>query len=78
MCIKKLYLWLAITIMCQVFELASGAEFADVFLSSFGRDVETLGDGEICVAVEFTGEAVEKGLAEDGNSASSGVGVGGW
>ena len=64
--------------MCQVFELASGAEFADVFLSSFGSDVKTLGDGEICAAVEFGWKAVEECLAENGDSASSGVGVGGW
>ena len=64
--------------MCQVFELASGTEFADVFLGGFGCDVKTLGDGEICATVEFGREAVEEGLTEDGDSASSGVGVGGW
>ena len=64
--------------MCQVFDLACGAEFADVFLGGFGSDVKASGDGEICVAVEFGREAVEKGLAKDGDSASSGVGVGGW
>ena len=53
MCIKKLYLWFAITVMCQVLELACGTEFADVFLSSFGCDVKASGDGEICVAVEL-------------------------
>ena len=64
--------------MCQVFDLAGGAEFADVFLGGFGCDVKALGDGEIGAAVEFTGEAVEKGLAENGDGASSGIGVGGW
>ena len=64
--------------MCQVFELAGGAEFADVFFGGFGCNVETLGDGEICAAVEFGWKAFEEGLTEDGDSASSGVGVGGW
>ena len=41
--------------MCQVFYLTCGAEFANVFFSGFGSDVKTLGDGEICAAVEFTG-----------------------
>ena len=41
--------------MCQVFYLACGAEFADVFFGGFGSDVKTLGDGEICAAVEFGG-----------------------
>ena len=58
--------------------MAGGAEFADVFFGGFGCDVETLGDGEICATVEVAGEAVEKGLAENGDGASSGVGVGGW
>ena len=49
--------------MCQVFDLAGGAEFADVFLGGFGSDVKTLGDGEIGAAVEFGREAVEEGLA---------------
>ena len=61
-----------------MFELASGAEFADVFFGCFGSDVKTLGDGEIGVAVEFGWEAVEECLAENGDGASSGVGVGGW
>ena len=61
-----------------MFELASGAVFADVFLSGFGRDVKAFGDGEIGAAVEFGREAVEEGLTEDGDSASSGVGIGGW
>ena len=30
--------------MCQVFELAGGAEFADVFFGGFGCDVKTLGE----------------------------------
>ena len=64
--------------MCQVFELASGAEFADVFLGGFGSDVKTLGDGEIGAAVEFGREAVEKGLAKNGDGATCGVCVGGW
>ena len=61
-----------------MFELASGAEFADVFLGGFGSDVKTLGDGEIGATVEFGWKAVEECLAEDDDSASSGVGVGGW
>ena len=61
-----------------MFELAGGAEFADVFLSGFGSDVKTLGDGEIGATIELGREIVEECLAEDGNSASSGVGVGGW
>ena len=61
-----------------MFELASGAEFADVFFGGFGSNVETLGDGEICAAVEFGWEAVEECLTEDGDSASSSVGIGGW
>ena len=64
--------------MSQVFYLAGGAEFANVFLGGFGSDVKTLGDGEIGAAVEFGGEAIEECLTEDGDSASSGVGVGGW
>ena len=64
--------------MCQVFELAGGAEFADVFLSGFGSDVKVFGDGEICAAVEFGGEAIEECLAKNSDGASSGVGVGGW
>ena len=64
--------------MSQVFDLSSGAEFADVFFGGFGCDVETLGEGEICAAVEFGWEAIEECLAENGDSASSGVGVGGW
>ena len=39
--------------MSQVFDLSSGAEFADVFLSGFGSDVKAFGDGEICATVEF-------------------------
>ena len=46
--------------MSQVFDLSSGTEFADVFFGGFGSDVKTLGDGEICAAVEFGGEAIEK------------------
>lgn len=42
--------------MCQVFYLAFGAEFADVFLGGFGCDVKALGDGEIGAAVEFARE----------------------
>lgn len=61
-----------------MFELAGGAEFADVFLGGFGCDVKTLGDGEIGATVEFGWEAIEECLAENGDSASSGVGVGGW
>ena len=64
--------------MCQVFDLAGGAEFAEVFFGGFGCNVETLGEGEICAAVELGREIVEECLAEDGNGASSGVGVGGW
>lgn len=64
--------------MCLVFELAGGAEFADVFFGGFGSDVETLGDGEICATVEFTGEAVEECLAGNGDGATRGIGVGGW
>ena len=49
--------------MCQVFDLAGGAEFADVFFGGFGSDVETLGDGEICAGHnkkrESTGEQVQ-------------------
>ena len=74
----RVFLWLGITVVSQVFELASGAEFADVFLGGFGSDVKTLGDGEIGAAVELGGKAVEEGLTVDGDSASSGVGVGGW
>ena len=61
-----------------MFELAGGAEFADVFLGGFGSNVKAFGDGEICAAVEFGWEAVEKGLAENGDGATCGVGVGGW
>ncbi len=61
-----------------MFYLSCGAEFADVFLGGFGCDVKALGDGEISSAVEFTGEAVEEGLTKDGDSATSGVRVGGW
>ena len=64
--------------MCQVFELACGTEFTNVFLGGFGSDVKTLGDGEIGATVEFGWKAVEKGLAENSDGASSGVGVGGW
>lgn len=64
--------------MSQVFYLAGGAEFADVFFGGFGSDVETLGDGEICAAVEFIGEAVEKGLAKNGDGASRGIIVSAW
>ena len=64
--------------MCQVFELACGTEFTNVFLGGFGSDVKTLGDGEIGATVEFGWEAIEECLTEDGDSASSGVGVGGW
>ena len=64
--------------MCQVFELACGTEFTNVFLGGFGCDVKTLGDGEIGAAVEFGREAVEEGLAENGDSASRSVGIGGW
>ncbi len=64
--------------MCQVFDLTCGAEFADVFFGGFGSDVETLGDGEISSAVEFTGEAVEECLTENGDGATCGVCVGGW
>ena len=64
--------------MSQVFYLAGGAEFANVFLGGFGSDVKTLGDGEIGATVEFGWEAIEECLTEDGDSASSGVGVGGW
>ena len=49
--------------MCQVFYLAFGAEFADVFLGGFGCDVKALGDGKICATVEFGWEAVEECLA---------------
>ena len=62
--------------MSQVFDLSSGAEFADVFFGGFGCNVETLGDGKICAAVELGWKAVEEGLTEDCDSASSGVGVG--
>ena len=58
--------------------MAGGAEFADIFLSGFGSDMKTLGDGEICAAVEFGWEAVEECLAKNSDGASSGVGVGGW
>lgn len=64
--------------MCQVFYLTSGAEFADVFFGGFRCDVKAFGDGEIGVAVEFGWEAVEECLAKNSDSASSGVGVGGW
>lgn len=64
--------------MSLVLYLTSGAEFADVFLSGFGSDVKTLGDGEICVTVEFGREAVEECFAENGDGASSGICVGGW
>ena len=59
-------------------ELAGGAEFADVFFGGFRCDVKTLGDGEIGAAVELGWEAVEEGLAENGDSASRSVGIGGW
>ena len=52
--------------MCQVFDLAGGAEFADVFFGGFGSDVKVFGDGEIGATVEFGWEAVEEGLTEDG------------
>ena len=46
--------------MSQVFDLSSGAEFADVFFGGFGRNVKALGDGEICAVHnkkrESTGE----------------------
>ena len=61
-----------------MFELASGAEFADVFLSSFGSDVKVFGDGEIGAAIELGWKAIEEGLTKNSDSASSGVGVGGW
>ncbi len=64
--------------MSQVFYLACGAEFADVFLGGFGCDVKSFSDGEIGATVEFTGEAIEEGLTENGDGATSGVGVGGW
>ena len=64
--------------MCQVFELAGGAEFTDVFFGGFGSDVKAFGDGEICATVEFGREAVEEGLTKNGDGASSGVGVGRW
>ena len=64
--------------MSQVFDLSSGAEFADVFFGGFRCDVKAFGDGEICAAVEFGWKAIEECLAEYGYSASSGVGVGGW
>ena len=61
-----------------MFELACGTEFADVFLGGFGSDVKVFGDGEIGATVEFRWEAIKECLTEDGDSASSGVGVGGW
>lgn len=64
--------------MSQVFYLACGAEFADVFLGGFGCDMKSFGDGEICATVEFAGEAVEECLTKDGDGATCGVGVGGW
>lgn len=64
--------------MCQVFDLTCGAEFADVFLSGFGSDVKTLGDGEICAAVEFTGKAVEEFLAKNSDCATCGIIVSAW
>ena len=48
--------------MSQVFYLASGAEFADVFFGGFGSDVKVFGDGEIGATIEFGWEAVEEGL----------------
>ena len=74
----RVFLWLGITVMSQVFDLSSGAKFTNVFLGGFGSDVKTLGDGEICAAVEFGGEAIEECLAKNSDGASSGVGVGGW
>ena len=64
--------------MSQVFYLASGAEFANVFFGGFRCDVKTLGDGEIGTTIEFGWKAVEEGLEKNGDGASSGVGVGGW
>ena len=64
--------------MSQVFDLSSGTEFTNVFLGGFRCDVKAFGDGEIGAAVEFGWKAVEECLAENSDSASSGVGVGGW
>ena len=64
--------------MSQVFYLACSAEFADVFLGGFGSNVETLGDGEICAAVEFTGEAVEECLAKNSDGATCRIIVSAW
>ena len=61
-----------------MFELAGGAEVADVFLGGFRCDVKTLGDGEICAAVELGRKAVEEGLAEDGDCATCGIIVSAW
>lgn len=64
--------------MCLVFELACGAEFANVFLGGFGCDVKSFGDGEICATVEFTGEAVEEFLAKNSDCATCGIIVSAW
>ena len=64
--------------MCLVFYLACGTEFTNVFLGGFGSDVKTLGDGEICAAVEFGGEAIEECLTENGDGATCRICVGGW
>ena len=64
--------------MSQVFYLAGGAEFADVFLGGFGCDVKSFGDGEICATVEFAGEAVEECLTENGDGATCRIIVSAW
>ena len=61
-----------------MFELAGGAEFADVFFGGFGCDVKTLGDGEIGATVEFGWEAIEKCLAENGDGATCRIIVSAW
>lgn len=59
-------------------ELAGGAETVDVGLGGARCDAELLGDGEIGLAIELGGEAVEKAGHIDIGTMGSGVGLGGW
>lgn len=59
-------------------KLAGGAETVDVGLSGAGLDMETLGDRDVVVAVEFGWKTVEVCL-HDGVWAFGGlVGLDGW
>lgn len=57
---------LAVTVVGKVLELSANTKTTDVFLGSFGWNLQLFGYGKIGLAVELWWKVVEKSLSDNG------------